>query len=306
MPWRTFSLDLKRIVPLLDLEVGAEDVQNGQVGRRLAVRHTVALEPGHPLPFQGLAEFVEEARLPHPRLAHDAYQLAAAGFGPSQALVQQAEFPFAAHQLCEAAFHTHVQPRSPAAAADHPIDLNRLAPSLDRDRPQAFASDVSFDKSVRGIGDEDGSGFGQRLYPRRQVGRVPHCGVVHPQVVADPPDHDEAGVEAQTELELHASVLLELLAVTAKCFLDRQRRLDAAKGVILQGHGRPEEGHQAVPQELIDGSFVAMDGLRHEAQSPVHDLVHGFWVQALRQSGGVHDVAEQHRHLLALALERGL
>lgn len=73
--------------------------------------------------------------------------------------------------------------------------------------------------------------------------------------------------------------------------------------MILQGHGRPEEGHQAVPQELVDSPVVAMDGLGHEAQGPVHDLVHGLRVQALSQPGGVHDVAEEDRHLLPLPFE---
>src|SRR5215469_11719180 len=42
-------LDLKRVVILLDLEVGAEHPQDWQIRRRLAERHAVAFEPRHSL-----------------------------------------------------------------------------------------------------------------------------------------------------------------------------------------------------------------------------------------------------------------
>src|SRR5262249_12634251 len=80
-------LDLQRIVILLDLEICPEHLQDRQVGGRLAVCHTVTFEPGHAVPFQGPVELVQEARLPHPRLPHDAHHLAAAGIGASEALM---------------------------------------------------------------------------------------------------------------------------------------------------------------------------------------------------------------------------
>jgi hypothetical protein len=142
---------------------------------------------------------------------------------------------------------------------------------------------------VSDLRDEDGS---------------PDGGVVHPQVIADPPDHDQASVQALAQAHLYASVPVELFAVATDGLLDRQCGLDRSKGVILEGHGRSEQSHQPIPEELIDRPLVALDGLGHELERPIHDLVHDFRVQLLRKSGGVCDVAEEHCHLLALAFKR--
>jgi hypothetical protein len=41
------------------------------------------------------------------------------------------------------------------------------------------------------------------------MGRVSDGRIVRSQVVADPANHDETGVEAETEVELHVLLLLE-------------------------------------------------------------------------------------------------
>jgi hypothetical protein len=73
--------------------------------------------------------------------------------------------------------------------------------------------------------------------------------------------------------------------------------------VVLQGQKSPEKGHETVAEELIHGALVAVDGVRHQPQEPVHELVHGLRVQLLSQLGGVHDIAKEHSHLFALTFE---
>jgi hypothetical protein len=41
--------------------------------------------------------------------------------------------------------------------------------------------------------------------------------------------------------------------------------------VILVGERRPEEGHDAVAQDLIDRAFVSVHGLHHPGQDGIED-----------------------------------
>src|SRR5215472_18180780 len=136
-------LDLERVVVLLDLEVGAEHPQDRQIRGRLAVRYAVAFEPRHALALQGFAQFVQQARLPHPRLPHDTHYLAATRSDARQALVQDRQVPFTSHQLGQAPIDAHFQTGSPATAAHHSIDAYRLTPPFDRHRSQPLDADVS-------------------------------------------------------------------------------------------------------------------------------------------------------------------
>ena len=52
--------------------------------------------------------------------------------------------------------------------------------------------------------------------------------------------------------------------------LDLQRRLDRTPGVVLERYRRAEEGHNAIPEELIDSALVAV----HRVQENREDLVH--------------------------------
>jgi hypothetical protein len=72
--------------------------------------------------------------------------------------------------------------------------------------------------------------------------------------------------------------------------------------MVFEGHGGTEESHQAVSQELIYRSLVAVDRFGHQPQGPVHDLMHRFGIQPLSQARGPYDIAEEDGHLFAFAL----
>ena len=59
---------------------------HGQVGRRLAIRHRGAFEHAPALGVLGVHGLVDEARLPHARLAHQRHHLAMPGASPGQGL----------------------------------------------------------------------------------------------------------------------------------------------------------------------------------------------------------------------------
>src|SRR5262250_2389820 len=74
--------------------------------------------------------------------------------------------------------------------------------------------------------------------------------------------------------------------------------------MILVGYRSSEESHEAVAQELIDRALVAVNLGEGQRKEAVEEGMHRFGAKTLRQYRRVHDVAKQHRHLLALAFQR--
>src|SRR5262249_34885173 len=79
---------------------------------------------------------------------------------------------------------------------------------------------------------------------------------------------------------------------------------DSAPRVVLMGNRRSEERHEAIPQELIDGAFIVMDGPQHQLKKLVQDGMHSLWPKLLRQARAIREVTEEHGDLLALPLQR--
>jgi len=76
--------------------------------------------------------------------------------------------------------------------------------------------------------------------------------------------------------------------------------------VILVGERRAEEGHDAVAHDLVDGPFVAVDGLHHPLEHGIEDLARLLGIAVGEQLHGALEVGEEHGDLLALALQRCL
>ena len=85
---------------------------------------------------------------------------------------------------------------------------------------------------------------------------------------------------------------------------DAERGVDGPARVVLVGDGRPEERHDAVTEELVDRALVAVHLGQHEIEGPAHEPMDFLGVEAGREGREPGDVHEEHRHLLALALER--
>ena len=84
--------------------------------------------------------------------------------------------------------------------------------------------------------------------------------------------------------------------------MDGERGKHRLPGMVLAGDGSAEQGHEPVAEELVDRSLVAVHLLERDAEEAVEEIVEALGPQALRERGRMHDVAEEHAHLLALAL----
>jgi hypothetical protein len=72
--------------------------------------------------------------------------------------------------------------------------------------------------------------------------------------------------------------------------------------VLLVDDRRPEQRHDAVARELIDRALVPMHSAGEELEATIHDRVDGLGIEALRERAEPHDIGEEHRDLLTLAL----
>ena len=148
--------------------------------------------------------------------------------------------------------------------------------------------------------DDDLARLGEPEEPRGQVRRVPHRGVVHPQILADGADHDEARVDAHAHSELDAVHPSHVVGQRFELPLDRERTL----GMVFMGDRRPEERHHPVAEELVDRALVAMNRTQDDLERAVHHRVDVLGIELLRHRREARHVREHHSDALSFSLQR--
>ena len=129
-----------------------------------------------------------------------------------------------------------------------------------------------------------------------------HGGVVHAEIAADRAHDDIAGVEPDADLHLHALRAAKLLRVAPHGVLHPERRVAGAHGVVLVRDRRPEQRHDPVAHDLVDGALVAVDGLHHPLEDGVQKLPRLLGIAIGQQLHRALEVGEEDGDLLALAL----
>jgi hypothetical protein len=185
----------------------------------------------------------------------------------------------------------------------HSPGLDRLGLALQRELAEILEQEEAIRRSLGPLADHNLPGTGYAEQAGRQVHRVAHRRVVHPEVPADGADDDEAGIDAHADPEGDVVPALDVLPERPETLLDRDRRADRSVGVVLVGDRRAEEGHDAVAEELVHRAFVAVDRVEDHLEGAVHDQVDVLGIEAFRHGRKPRDVREHHRDLLPLALE---
>ncbi len=75
--------------------------------------------------------------------------------------------------------------------------------------------------------------------------------------------------------------------------------------MVLVGEGRPEQRHDAVAHDLVDGALVAVHRFHHPLEHRIEELARLFGVAVGEQLHGALEVGEEDGDLLALAFESG-
>src|SRR5262249_42160510 len=141
---------------------------------------------------------------------------------------------------------------------------HRLRLSLERKIAEGPRMKIVANETVRRLGDDDASGIGDLQHPGRDIRRVAHRRIVHPQVAADATDDNEAGVEALPDPKLDTAAPLQFIPVALESPLDAERRVHRALCMIFVSNRRPEERHNAVAEELVHRALVTMDLGQHQ------------------------------------------
>ena len=251
-------------------------------------------------------ELEAESALSGARLGRDADHLAFALRGALQAGLETGHLRVAAHEARESSRARKIQTGPQRSEPPQFVHRYWIAHVLHLVGAEVFQLEETAHQVGRVGGEINGVGRGQLLDVRSQIDGVALRGVVHPQVIADPADHDVAGVEPHAHREGDAALALQLLGVAVQSALEQQRGVAGALSVVFVRDGGAEECHDTVAGELVDRAFEAMDALRQDLEEAVEDCVPLFGVEHLGQRGGALDVSEEDGYLLAFTLHRAL
>ena len=139
--------------------------------------------------------------------------------------------------------------------------------------------------------------LGQRLQPRRQIGRVADDRLFLRRALSDEiADHDDAGRDADADLQLLLRPRFELRDDGG----DVEAGPDRPLGVVLVGARKAEIGQHAVAHEFGDEAVVARDRARTGVLIGANDLAHVLGIEPRRQRGRADEIAEHDRELAAL------
>ena len=134
----------------------------------------------------------------------------------------------------------------------------------------------------------------------------PHRAVVHAQVAAHRAHHHLARVEPHADLHVERLAASQLVGIAGDSLLHAQCRVASADRVVLMRQRRTEQRHDAVAHHLVDRSLVVMHRFHHPLENRIQNLPCLLGIAIREQLHRALQVGEQHRHLLALAFERGL
>jgi hypothetical protein len=133
---------------------------------------------------------------------------------------------------------------------------------------------------------------------------VPLCGVVHAQVVADPPHDHLPGVQAHSHGELEGALASNVCGERAEFTRHIEGGRTGALGVVLVGDRGAEERHDPVTRVLVDGPLVSVDAARKDPEQAIEQAMPLFGIDALRELHRAHDVGEEDGDQLALTPQR--
>ena len=294
-------------VAVIDLEVGLEQLDDREVRRGLAVRDGPGLEDEPVARMMGVREFPEHPGFSQTGLAHKSHDLTLSGRCARKGGRQQLHLGLAADETGETAERGYLKPCPRVAEADNLVNFHRLGQPLDTDRTKRSRLDVSCREPARLSGHQDAARLGRLLHAGRQVRRLTDRRVVHVEIAADRPHDDFAGVEADANPHGGAvGATGERVGVSPSRLLHPESRQACPHGVVLEGDGSSEEGHDPVAHHLVDCAFVLVNRLHHQLEHGVEDRACFFGVAVSQEFHRALQVSEQHRHLFALALEGAL
>jgi hypothetical protein len=155
--------------------------------------------------------------------------------------------------------------------------------TLHSDRLDRLQAGGALKKPARILAHQDRPRLGDLLETGRQVGRVPDRRVIPTELVPDPPDHHPPGIHPHADGNVDAVEVAQLGMMLLQALAQAQCGQGRPPDVVFVGDGGPEQGHESVSEELVDGALVAVDLPKGQLEEPVEQQVHGLRPQPLGQ-----------------------
>ena len=164
-----------------------------------------------------------------------------------------------------------------------------------------FGRDGVSDQSPCRLANEDLARRRSLLQARRRVDsvarheRLPSCRVAG--------DH-LASRDTGAGLHGHAALARELGVENRQRFSHLYCRANGSQRVVFVNSGDPEDGHNGVADELLDGPAMPLDDRLHRREVAAHQRSHGLGIELLTKRGGPGNVAEEDCYDLARLARR--
>ena len=207
---------------------------------------------------------------------------------------------------------TRAADQRPIAAVTRLMFLDRQQPPRPNrgvctlDRMQFVLSEHHrvLDQSGRRLTEHDTTGWRYRFHPLRHTDLFSD-GRVTSVVRTDFAGNDLTRVQPDPQLQDDAVAVRHIIGERGSLILNLQCGDTCTNGVILQGHWRTEHRHDPVAGELVDGTAVTLHHRRRAVEQVGHDFTQPLRTHDRGDVHRMHDVGEQHRHLLVLGHDSG-
>ena len=186
---------------------------------------------------------------------------------------------------------------------DQPVRGNPLFHSLNAHHLGLTQHRRVLDQSCSGLAQHHSTGRGDRFHPLRHPYVLADGGITRRARTDITGDH-LTGVQTDAQLQCNATAALEFTRESLCLTLNALSRKTRAERVIFQCHWRTEQRHDSVAGELVHRPAVALHHSRRTFDQLRHDFPQPLRPNRRSDIHRMHDVGEQHRHLLVLGWPR--
>ena len=148
------------------------------------------------------------------------------------------------------------------------------------------------------------SGRGHLLHASGHVRDLPDRGVLHSEIAADRAHDHFPGVEPDADLDRELVSVAQRLGVLPDGRLHPQGHVAGPERMVLVGHRRPEQGHDAVAHDLVDRALVPMHRLDHPLQDRLQEPLRVLRVAPPQQLHGILQIGEEDGDVLAFPFDQ--
>jgi hypothetical protein len=244
------------------------------------VRRALIAHPHMRLAADLLAERRQEARLADARLARDERDLAFALARLAPAVEEQRHLVLPSDKGRHRLRSRRLEAADVLRLAQNHPGGNRRIEAVEDLWSKRLQLEPAAQQPPRGLCDHDGARPGERLQPRRQIGRLANDGLFLRRPLTDEvANDDDAGGNAVADIQTNACGRIEL----GDGSRDVETGSNCSFGVVLVGARKAEIGQHAVTHEFGDEAVITCDGPRTGVLIGAYDFAHVLGIKPRRK-----------------------